>query len=201
MIAAVAAAVFFGCIGVIALYLSRALCAGVSPADDGPPPGNPPNVVIVTACVLLGGALVIVGATPLQIGIAAIVTFALAACWCSDAICGMVPDVFTLAPLAALLLFAIAQRNWGIAISAFFVFLPFAAAALFSRGYGMGWGDAKLVALSGAALGAPLALLALAVACAAAVIVNRFAKGRGPIAFAPYIAAATGIALPLGLSH
>ncbi len=201
MIATVAAAVFFGCIGVIALYLSRALCADIAPADDGPPPGKPPYAVIVAACVLLGGAVVIVGATPLQIGIAAIVTFALAACWCSDALCGIVPDVFTLAPLAALLLFAVAQHDWWIAISAAVVFVPFAVAALFSRGYGMGWGDAKLVALCGAALGAPLALLALSVACAAAVIVNRLASSRGPIAFAPYIAAAAGLALPLGLAH
>lgn len=185
----------------IALYLSRALCADIAPADDGPPPGKPPYAVIVAACVLLGGAVVIVGATPLQIGIAAIVTFALAACWCSDALCGIVPDVFTLAPLAALLLFAVAQHDWWIAISAAVVFVPFAVAALFSRGYGMGWGDAKLVALCGAALGAPLALLALSVACAAAVIVNRLASSRGPIAFAPYIAAAAGLALPLGLAH
>lgn len=201
MILTIAAAVFFGCIGVIALHLSRALCAGIVPAEDGPPPGRPPYIVLVAACALLGGALVAVGATPLQIGIAAIVAFALVACWCSDALCGIVPDVFTLAPLAALLLFAVAQRDWWIAISATVVFAPFAVAAIFSRGYGMGWGDAKLVALAGAALGAPLALLALSCACAAAVIVNRFARGRGPIAFAPYIAAATGLALPLGLAH
>lgn len=201
MIVTVAAAVFFGCIGVIALYVSRALCANIAPADDGPPAGNPPSIVLVAASAALGGAIVAVGATPLEIGIAAIVMFALVACWCSDALCGIVPDLFTLVPLAALLLFSIAQHDWWILISAIAVFVPFAAAALFSKGYGMGWGDAKLVAISGAALGAPLALLALSFACAAAVIVSRVAKARGPIAFAPYIAAATALALPLGLAH
>jgi Flp pilus assembly protein protease CpaA len=201
MISMIAAAVFFGCIGVIALYLSRALCTNVSPADDGPPAGNPPYVVLIGASALLGAAIVAVGATPLEIGIAAIVAFALVACWCSDALCGIVPDVFTLAPLAALLLYSIAQRDWWIMISAIAVFVPFAAAAYFSKGYGMGWGDAKLVAISGAALGAPLALLALSFACAAAVVVSRLGKARGPIAFAPYIAAATALALPLGLAH
>ena len=64
----------------------------------------------------------------------------------------------------------------------------------------MGWGDAKLVAVSGAALGLPLVVLTLAAACAAAAVIHRIVRGaRAPIAFAPYIAAATGLALPLGL--
>ncbi len=199
MIGIALAAAFFGCIAFVATQLSRAVCAGVSPAPDGPAPGRPPNVVLIAAAALIGGSLVAFGATPLQIGIAAIVIFALVACWCSDTMCGMVPDVFTLAPLAAIVLFALAQRQWELVASAIIVFVPFAAAAFFSRGHGMGWGDAKLVAIVGAALGAPLAVFALAVACVAAVIGHRITRGgRGPIAFAPYIAAATGIALPLG---
>jgi prepilin signal peptidase PulO-like enzyme (type II secretory pathway) len=199
MIAIALAAVFFGCIAFIATQLSRALCAGVTPADDGPVPGKPPYAILVAAAVVIGGSLVALGATPVQIGVAAIVVFALVACWCSDTLCGLVPDVFTLAPLAVLLLFAVAQREWELVASAGIVFAPFAVAALFSRGYGMGWGDVKLVALAGAALGAPLAVFALAIACVAAVVGHKLARAaRGPIAFAPYIAAATGIALPLG---
>ena len=73
-----------------------------------------------------------------------------------------------------------------------------AAAAIFSRGMGMGWGDAKLVAISGAVLGLPLGVLALAAACAVAAVLHRLLRGKGsPIAFAPYIAAATALALPL----
>lgn len=202
MIATILGALFFGSLAVIAIQTSRAFCAGITPADDGPPPGTPPHTPLAIGCAAIGALLVAGGAAPLELGIAAIVEFALVACWCCDTICGIVPDAFTLVPLTALLLFALAERNWGVVVSALVAFVPFAAAALASGGYGMGWGDAKLVALCGAALGAPLAVFTLALACAAAVVVHRLhGSARGPIAFAPYIAAATGIALPLGLAH
>lgn len=200
MIPILAAAIFFGSIAYIAVQISRIACAGVAPEPDGPAPGTPPSTMLVVAAAAIGALLPALGAAPLQIGIGAIVTFALVACWCSDALCGIVPDPFTLAPLAALLLFSIAQHDWSVLVSAAIVFVPFALAAAFSRGYGMGWGDAKLVALTGAALGAPLAIAALIVACIAAVVGHRIAGAKArPIAFAPYIAAAAGIAVPLGI--
>jgi prepilin signal peptidase PulO-like enzyme (type II secretory pathway) len=199
MIAALCA-VFFGCIAFAATQVSGIVCSNVLPAEDGPPPGKPPYIVIIAGAASLGAALTLLDTPPLQVGIAAIVVFALAANWCSDALCGFLPDAFTIGPLAALLLFAFAQHDWEIIVSALLVFVPFASAALLSRGYGMGWGDAKLVALTGAALGAPLGYLTLALACGAAVAVHHFGKRpAGPIAFAPYIAALTGVALPLGL--
>jgi prepilin signal peptidase PulO-like enzyme (type II secretory pathway) len=202
MIAILGAAVFFGCIAFIAVHVSRGVCVGLTPLADGPAPGTPPSALLVAASALLGGLMLVRDASALQIAMAAIVVFALVACWCSDMHCGLVPDSFTLAPLAAVLLLAFVQRDWGIALSAFVPFALFAVAALLTRGYGMGWGDVKLVALSGAALGAPLALLTLAGACVAAFIGHRVAgPERGVIAFAPYIAAATAIALPLGIVH
>jgi prepilin signal peptidase PulO-like enzyme (type II secretory pathway) len=202
MIAALLAAFFFGCIGFIATQTSASVCRNIAPADDGPQTSKPPYAALVVAAALLGGIFVALHTPPLELGIAAIVIFALVACWCSDALCGFLPDAFTLGPLAAILLFAFAQRDWEIIVSAAIIFVPFAGAALFSRGLGMGWGDAKLVALTGAALGAPLGAVALAVACVVAVVVHRFTGARsGPIAFAPYIAAITGAALPLGLTH
>jgi prepilin signal peptidase PulO-like enzyme (type II secretory pathway) len=202
MIAIVVAAIFFACVAFIAAEVSRAVCARVQPLDDGPATGTPPIVVLVAASALLGGLMIARGATVTQLTAAAIVIFALVAAWCSDLLCGLVPDVFTLAPLGALLLLAFTQRDWGILLSALVPFVPFAVAAFYSRGYGMGWGDAKLVALAGAALGAPLALLTLAAACVAAVVGHRLARaGRNPIAFAPYIAACTGLALPLAIVH
>ena len=202
MIGIIAAALFFGCIAFIAVQASRAACNGVLPAPDGPPPSTPPDVVLIVAAALLGGLVVALGAAPAQIAIAALVVFALVACWCSDMLCGILPDVFTLAPLGLLLVFALTQRNWGLIFSALVVFVPFAGAAAFSRGYGMGWGDAKLVAIVGAALGAPLAVFALFFGCAAAVVGHRVAGWPSrPIALAPYIAAAAGIAIPLGLLH
>ena len=202
MIGIIAAALFFGSIAFIAVQASRAACNGVLPAPDGPPPSKPPDAVLIVAAALLGGLVVALGATPTQIAIAALVVFALVACWCSDMLCGILPDVFTLAPLGLLLVFALTQRNWGLIFSALVVFVPFAGAAAFSRGYGMGWGDAKLVAIVGAALGAPLAVFALFFGCAAAVVGHRVAGWPSrPIALAPYIAAAAGIAIPLGLLH
>lgn len=200
MIGIAVAAAIFGCIALIGAEVSGAVCSRVLPADDGPAPRKPPIVALVAAAALVGAVLVAWSAAPLQIVAAAIVVFALVACWCSDARCGIVPDAFTLAPLAALLLLALAQRNWEVLWSAAIPSAFFAGAAFLSRGRGMGWGDAKFVAITGAALGAPLALFALALACVAAVIGQRLTHAaRGPIAFAPYIAAATGIALPLGM--
>jgi prepilin signal peptidase PulO-like enzyme (type II secretory pathway) len=202
MIAIAIAAIFFGCVAFIAAEVSRAVCARAEPPDDGPATGTPPVAVLVGASVLLGGILMARGTTIAQLAAAAIVVFALVAAWCSDMLCGLVPDAFTLAPLGALLLLAFTQRDWGVLLSALVPFVPFAIAAFYSGGHGMGWGDAKLVALTGAALGAPLALFALAVACVAAVVGHRITSaGRNPIAFAPYIAACTALALPLGIAH
>lgn len=202
MVSIATAAIFFACVAVIAGQLSRVICADVVPADDGPPTGTPPYPLLTAASALLGAVLVYTGAMPLELGIAALVLFTLVAAWCSDTACGLVPDVFTLPPLAVLLFFALAQHQWEIVLSAAIAFVPFALAAYFSRGRGMGWGDAKLVAVSGAALGLPLVVLTLAGACAAAAVIHRISRGtHAPIAFAPYIAAATGLALPLGLIH
>jgi prepilin signal peptidase PulO-like enzyme (type II secretory pathway) len=194
------AAIFFASVAVVAVQLSRAACAGESPAPNGPAAGKPPYALLVVGCAVLGGLLVYAGATAIQLGIAALVLFTLVAAWCSDTLCGLVLDIFTLPPLAALLLFAISERQWMMVVAAAVAFAPFAVAAMLSRGMGMGWGDAKLVAITGAALGLPLAVLALAAACAAAAILHRLLRGKGsPIAFAPYIAAATALALPLTL--
>jgi prepilin signal peptidase PulO-like enzyme (type II secretory pathway) len=62
----------------------------------------------------------------------------------------------------------------------------------------MGWGDVKLAALGGAVLGGETALLAFAVGAVVAVLVAyRRGRQRQVIAFAPYLAAAIAVALPL----
>jgi prepilin signal peptidase PulO-like enzyme (type II secretory pathway) len=192
--------VFFGGVALIGAEVSKLYCARVQPFADGPMPSRAPILVLCVAAAAIGGVLSYWKVPPLNVGLAAIVVFSLVACWCSDSMCGIVPDVFSLIPLAVLLLFALTQRDWEVLWSAAIPFAFFAGAALVTRGKGMGWGDAKLVALTGAALGAPLALVALPIACIAAVIAQRFMKSTGtPMAFAPYIAALTGIALPLGI--
>ncbi len=196
------AVVVFGCVAFVGVDLSRIVCARIGPLDGAPPLGEPPVAVLVAAAALIAALLVVRGAGTTQMIGSAVVVLALAAGWSSDSLRGLLPDVFTLAPLGVLLLLAIAQRDWLVFLSAAIAFVPFAAAAAFTQGRGMGWGDAKLAALAGAALGAPLAILAMIVACLAAVVGYRIKRiASGPIAFAPYIAAAVGIALPLSVGH
>jgi leader peptidase (prepilin peptidase)/N-methyltransferase len=194
--------VFFGCLGFLGVELSRIACARVTPLDGAPPLGEPPVIALVAGAAFIGALLVVRGAQPLQIGEFALVVLALVACWSSDSLRGIVPDVFTLVPLAILLLLSISRRDWLSVASAAIAFVPFAIAAFLTKGRGMGWGDAKLVALAGVALGAPLAILAMIVACIAAVAGYQIKRIKaGPIAFAPYIAAAVGVALPLSVGR
>lgn len=200
MLSIIVTVVLFACIAFLAVELSRFVCARIAPLDGAPPSSEPPVAALVVGAAFLGALLVVRGAAVPQLAMFAIVIFALVACWASDGLRGIVPDVFTLVPLAILLAFYLAQRDWLIIASVLIPFVPFAAAAIFTKGLGMGWGDAKLVALAGAALGAPLAILAMIVACLAAVAGYRIKHIKaGPIAFAPYIAAAVGAALPLGI--
>ncbi len=102
--------------------------------------------------------------------------------------------------LGCLGLFALTQGESRILIAAAVPFVPFALAAILSRGRGMGWGDAKLVALGGAVLGAQASLVAFALSCLAAGIVARLTGRRGtPVAFAPYLVIAACGALAIGV--
>ncbi|MGZ3563380.1 MAG: prepilin peptidase [Vulcanimicrobiaceae bacterium] len=198
MIGLIVGGAFFACVAYLGIVLSRLVCANIAPFEDGPPTGNPPVPWLIAGAALLGALLVGRGEQPFQLGLVSLVALALVAAWCSDTTCGIVPDIFTLGPLGAIGLFAVLHGAWWLLISAAVPFLPFAVAAAMSHGRGMGWGDVKLTALAGVALGAQLSLFALALACIAAIVGYRL-KGvkHGPIAFAPYIAAAVAIALPL----
>jgi prepilin signal peptidase PulO-like enzyme (type II secretory pathway) len=198
MIAVLAGGAFFGCVAYLGIVLSRLVCTNIMPFEDGPPTGRPPVPWLILGSAALGMLLVARGALPFQLGLISLVTLALVASWCSDTMCGIVPDIFTLGPLGAIVLFAVLHGSWWLLVSAAVPFLPFAIAAAMSHGRGMGWGDVKLTALAGAVLGAPLGLLTLALACIAAVVGYRLKHIKtGPIAFAPYIASAIAAALPL----
>ena len=200
IVAALLGAVFFAAAAYLGILLGSAVVGEAKPQADGPPPGRAPYAMMIAGSALIGAIVTAHASSPAQLVLIAIVCVALAAAWTADAACGIVPDVFTLGPLGLMLLVALWQHQWWMLISAAIPFLPFAAAAALSRGRGMGWGDVKLAALGSAVLGAQTATLALAVACLAAVVVSYLrGRARGPIAFAPYMAAAIAVAIPIGV--
>jgi prepilin signal peptidase PulO-like enzyme (type II secretory pathway) len=187
----------FTCVAYLAIQASEAICKRVTPFEDGPEPGKPPTVVLLAGSALLGAMVASRGMPLPAIGISGLLCASLVAAWYCDVRCGIVPDVFTLVPLAIVLGVAVVTREWSALVSAVVVFVPFALAALFSRGRGMGWGDVKLAALGGAVLGIQTAILAAAGACLIATVVNvvhRRGKSQ-PIAFAPYLSGAIVLGL------
>ena len=194
--AMVAAALVFGCLAWFGVVLSARVCRDLPRLEDGPPPGRAPVQLLVAGSAIVGALLVWHQTPVVQVLLMGVVCMALVAAWCSDAAHGIVPDVFTLGPLVLILAVAVALGAWWLLFSALVPLVPFAIAALLSKGRGMGWGDVKLVALGGALLGMQVAVIAFACASLAAVLVQR-RRGisHGPIAFAPYLVAAIGLSL------
>jgi prepilin signal peptidase PulO-like enzyme (type II secretory pathway) len=193
-------AIFFAAAGYLGALLGITFADRLQTLPDGPPPQNAPIAVLIAACAAIGAVVSTHVQSPPNILLIALICVALVAVYITDARRGVVPDVFTIGPLAIMLLIALWQHEWQLLIAVAVPFVPFAVAAVLSRGRGMGWGDVKLVALGGAILGARISILAFAGACIAAVAIN-YLRGnkRGPIAFAPYLASAIGLAIPLGI--
>ncbi len=199
-VAAIFGAVFFAVLAYIGVLLANGVAANVKPLEGGPPPNEPPTLWLVAACGIIGAVVSSHSSSAAQIVLTGFVCAALAAAWCVDARTGLIPDGFTLVPLAALVLVSLWQHQWSIIIAACVPLIPFALAALLSHGRGMGWGDVRLAALGGAVLGAQTAVLVFALACVVAVAVAYARKRtKSPIAFGPYLVAAIGIALPIGM--
>lgn len=189
-------AIVFGCAAFLVVQLSAALCAKIVPFDDGPRPGKPPTVALVSGATFIGAILAMHDFSIPALGVFAVLVVSLVACWYSDVRCGIVPDYFTLIPLVIVIGVGLVGHNLAPLFSAVIVMLPFALAALFSRGRGMGWGDVKLVALGAAVLGLQTSVLAFAAACLLAVIIAAVRRRRSePIAFVPYLASAIAVAL------
>lgn len=192
-------AAFFALASYVGILLAGTIAA--TPFEDGPVPGEPPIAWILAGSAVVGALIATRGASSQHIVLYAIVLCALSAIWCTDARYGLVPDVFTLVPLAIILGVALVeQQPWPIA-SAVIAFVPFAAMALVSKGRGMGWGDVKLAMLGGAVLGGEAALLAFAAGSVVAVA-HAYLLGQQSrvFAFAPYLAGAIVVAMPLTIS-
>jgi|SRR5579872_260405 len=202
VIATLLGAFFFAAAGLVGALLGVTFADRLQALPDGPPQQRVPIPLLVLGCAIIGAFITARTFLPAQLVVLAIVCLALVAIWIVDARRGIVPDVFTLGPLAIILLVAILQHEWLYLLSAAIPFVPFALAAVLSKGHGMGWGDVKLVALAGAVLGVKWSIIACIVACLAAVVVC-YARGwrRGPIAFAPYLTAAIGAAIPMAVLH
>lgn len=193
----------FGCAAYLAIQMSAAVCRGIEPFEDGPEPATPPANLLI-GCAALVGALAAArfyGILPGHLLAIALVVTALVACTYSDILCGIVPFYFTLVPLVLLLALDVAiafvAHDYTLLIGAAIVTVPFAGAALFSKGIGMGWGDVKIVAMGGLLLGQP-AILVFAAAGVAAVVIAAIRKRRHePIAFVPYLAGAIALAVAL----
>ncbi len=190
--------ILFAAAASLGLFAAQYVCAGVEAHDDGPPPSPVPERMLIVASGVLG---CICAARGLPLPAMAIVGLAcglLTAVWAADVTRGIIPDVFTVVPLGAVLLAAGLAGHWEVVVAAVVPAVPFAILAWRSRGIGLGWGDVKLAALGGPMIGMQNALIAFTLSCLVAVVVARLRGAKGqPVAFAPYLASA--IAVPLAL--
>lgn len=188
-------AIFFAIAAYVGVLLAGSL--HIEKLDDGPQAGEPRIPLLIAAAALLGAAVTAHAGDPLQLALAAMLCVALTAIWCTDVRYGIVPDVFTLVPLAFVFAVAFFRHEWWVFGSAAVPFAAFAGAALLSRGRGMGWGDVKLATLGGAVLGLEASLVAFSISCLAAALYG-YARGQRdvPIAFAPYLVAAIAVTVP-----
>lgn len=194
----ISTALAYGCAGALALRAVSSLCDTIVPFDDGPVPGRPPTIALICGAAILGGVLASRGVPLPTLGICAVLIVSLAACWYSDVRCGIVPDYFTLAPLAFVVVVSLAGHEFVPLLSAAAAFVPAAIVAFLSKGRGLGWGDVKIVALGAAVLGLTTSVLAFLAACVGAVAIAALRRRRAePIAFAPYLAGSLALAVAL----
>jgi prepilin signal peptidase PulO-like enzyme (type II secretory pathway) len=183
----------------LGLAAARGVCGSVAESPPGgPAPGIVPQRMLIIGAAALGAIAAYRGLPLPGLAIVGLACGLLTAVWASDVLRGIIPDVFTIVPLGAILLAAALAGHWEVCAAAVVPAVPFAFLAWRSGGLGLGWGDVKLAMLGGPLIGMQYALMAFALACLAAVVVARVRKtSHQPIAFAPYLASA--IALPFAL--
>jgi prepilin signal peptidase PulO-like enzyme (type II secretory pathway) len=199
MITILLAIVAFAGAAALGLAAARGVCGSVAESPPGgPPPGVVPQRLLVIGAAMLGAIAAYRGLPLPGLAIVGLACGLLTAVWASDVLRGIIPDVFTIVPLGAILFAAALAGHYEVLIAAVVPAVPFAFLAWRSHGLGLGWGDVKLAMLGGPLIGMQYALMAFALACLAAVVIARVRKtSHQPIAFAPYLASA--IAVPFAL--
>ena len=199
MITILLAIVAFAGAAALGLAAARGVCGSVAESlPGGPPPGIVPQRMLVIGAAVLGAIAAYRGLPLPGLAIVWLACGLLTAIWASDVLRGIIPDMFTIVPLGAILLAAALAGHWEVPVAAVVPALPFAFLAWRSGGLGLGWGDVKLAMLGGPLIGMQYALMAFALGCLVAVAVARIRKvSHQPVAFAPYLA--SSIALPLAL--
>jgi prepilin signal peptidase PulO-like enzyme (type II secretory pathway) len=199
MMEAALSASVFGAAAWFGVFFAGAFCAGRAGWNDAAPLFGLPAWAIPGFGGLVGASLALRGEAGLALATTAFVLAALVACAICDVRLGIVPDLFTLVPLTTLLLISWVHGNVVPLLSACISASPFAAAALLSKGLGMGWGDVKMVALGGALLGVGDVIFGLVIASAVAFAASRVRGApRRQIAFAPCLACGFAAALAVG---
>src|SRR5579884_2693413 len=93
-------AVFLGIAGALGALAGEAMVHRLPRLDDAPRPHRAPVPLLVAGCAVIGGLSSHAAAAPWQLPLLAIVCGALVASWITDARTGIVPDAFTVLPLA-----------------------------------------------------------------------------------------------------
>lgn len=188
----------FGAFAYAGALVAATYWSSLEPLDGAPASQTPPVMLLVASAALIGGVCALRGTPTEALAIIAAMVTVLTAIWCVDVSRGIVPDVLTLVPLAALLIAGLLTGRWYVVLAAVIPAIPFAVMAWRTKGLGLGWGDVKLAALGGALLGMQTAILAFAVAAIGAIVVARIRRRTAePIAFGPYLV--TAIVLPLAI--
>ena len=199
VLAIVSAGAGFAVAGFAGTRLGALLADARSPFADGPAAVRAPAWPFVTVAAAAGAFAALHGVPAAQLAMFAFLAVALCAAAFTDLRCGAVPDVCTLVPLGAIILAALVRHESAPLVGAVAVGVPLAAVAALSHGWGVGWGDVKLVALGGALLGALDAAYAFVGACVASYIWAAVTQRRTqPTAFAPYLVGAVAVAVAIG---
>jgi prepilin signal peptidase PulO-like enzyme (type II secretory pathway) len=192
-------ALIFGTAGLCGSLLAMLVLPRLKPLPDGPAPIKVHPAYLIAGAALLGAFLGFKRLPNPEFIIAALMSVPMVAIWYCDSLTGIVPDYFTLVPLALALIYELVLRQPSALLSAAVLFVVFGAFAFFSKGKGVGWGDAKLAAFGGAMLGMKDATIAFCIASLAAVIVGsiRHRSKPVPIVFAPYLIAAMALTIAI----